>query len=408
MSNETAIIQGVLAQSERFVLPKPPRSDGVVLTNGADLTPMPINWLWQYWLAQGKFHILGGAPGQGKTTLAMAMTATVTLGGRWPDGTHCAKGNVLIWSGEDDPADTLLPRLIVMGADVSCVHFVTGSVIGGEKLPFDPARDLVALTSAARTIGEVSLLIVDPVVAAVTGDSYKNAEVRRNLQPLVDLGAALGAAVLGVHHFSKGGQGKDPTERITGSVAFGALARVVLVAAKSQGDDGTDRRILARSKSNVGPDDGGFEYSLDQIELDAYPGISASRVLWGKSLAGSARDLLGEAEDAGGDNTERDDAKVFLASMLRDGPVGSKQVRADCDGAGYAWSTIRRAQRDMGIQVEKNGFGSKSFWAWTLPKVSTNHEDAEVAHTKRVDTLSILGVSEHLSGDDVDRVEAEI
>ena len=59
----------------------------VVLTSGADLTPEPVIWLWPYWLARGKLHLLAGAPGQGKTTIAMAMAATVTSGGRWPNNT---------------------------------------------------------------------------------------------------------------------------------------------------------------------------------------------------------------------------------------------------------------------------------------------------------------------------------
>ena len=45
--------------------------------------------------------------------------------------------------------------------------------------------------------GEIKLLIVDPIVSAVAGDSHKNAEVRRGLQPLVDAGQKMGAAVLG-------------------------------------------------------------------------------------------------------------------------------------------------------------------------------------------------------------------
>ena len=93
-----------------------PRSR-VMLTCGADLTPEPVQWRWPDWLALGKFHLLAGAPWQGKTTIAMGLAATVTLGGRWPDGTRCAAGNVLVWSSEDDYTSTLLPRLIAAGAD---------------------------------------------------------------------------------------------------------------------------------------------------------------------------------------------------------------------------------------------------------------------------------------------------
>lgn len=235
--------------------PKPAAmEDGVILTCAASLKPEPVSWLWRDWLALGKFHVLAGAPGQGKTTIALAFAAAVTSGGRWPDNSQCPVGNVLMWSGEDDPADTLLPRLLAMGADPARVFFVTGARVGRDVVPFDPARDMAQLLAKAERIGDVRLLIVDPVVSAVAGDSHKNTEVRRALQPLVDLGAALGAAVLGISHFSKGSAGRDPTERVVGSMAFGAVARVVLCAAKVKGSGGDDdRRLLVRSKSNIGP-----------------------------------------------------------------------------------------------------------------------------------------------------------
>ena len=55
------------------------------------------------------------------------MAATVTVGGHWPDGTRCERGNILVWSGEDDHADTLLPRLLAAGADRTRCYFVEGT-----------------------------------------------------------------------------------------------------------------------------------------------------------------------------------------------------------------------------------------------------------------------------------------
>jgi hypothetical protein len=57
---------------------------------------------------------------------------------------------------------------------------------------------------------------------------------------------------------------------VTGSIAFAALARVVLVAAKVTSDSGDEmeaRRVLMRAKSNIGPDDGGFAYALERVEV---------------------------------------------------------------------------------------------------------------------------------------------
>ncbi len=365
MNAETILMNDVLSKAERI---KKPAQDGIILVNGGDLTAQQIAWLWKHWLALGKLHILAGPTGVGKTTIAMAVIATCTMGGRFPDGTRCEPGNVLIWSGEDDPADTLLPRLIAAGGDKNRVFFITGARLNGEVTPFDPARHMVQLVDAAQRIGGISLLVVDPVVSAVTGDSHKNTEVRRALQPLVDLAARLNAAVLGISHFAKGGQGQDPTQRVIGSVAFAAVARVVWVAAKVKGEDGEDRRILARSKSNIGPDDGGFEYHLEQVE--ALPGIEASRVAWGKAVEGTARELLTDPTDDP-DAAPRDGAADFLRQVLTGGPVPTKTIKAEALDAGHAWRTVRRAADDLMV-IKKKG-GMSEGWYWQLPKVSTKN-----------------------------------
>lgn len=360
--------------------------DKVILTCGADLTPQPVRWLWQYWLALGKLHILAGAPGQGKTTIALAMAATVTIGGRWPDGSRCDPGNVLIWSGEDDPADTLLPRLLASGADDSRCHFIKGAMRGGEVVPFDPARDLHQLREEIERIGGIRLLIVDPVVSAVTGDSHKNTEVRRALQPLVDMADACNCAVLGITHFAKGGQGTDPAQRVVGSVAFTAVARIVMVAAKVKGDEeGQDARILARGKSNIGPDDGGFEYHLEQRE--PIPGIPASCIAWGKAVQGTARELLtdpDEPQQEQSDASAKDAAIDFLVEILKDGSAPSKYVETEARAAGVSWATVRRAADTIGVTKRK----MNDAWYWFRPKLLNQvAQDAQPSNDEQVEQV---------------------
>ncbi|WP_133702205.1 AAA family ATPase [Roseateles toxinivorans] len=361
----------------------------MILTCAASLKPEPVTWLWPYWLAQGKLHILAGAPGQGKTTIALAFAATVTTGGRWPDGSRSPVGNVLMWSGEDDPADTLVPRLLAMGADPGRVHFITGSRVGSEVLPFDPARDMTQVLAAAEQIGDVRLLILDPVVSAVAGDSHKNTEVRRAMQPLVDLGAALNCAVLGISHFSKGGAGSEPASRVVGSIAFTAVARVVMVAAKVHSDDGEDRRILARGKSNIGPDDGGFEYQIEQSE--PLPGIHASYIAWGDSVDGSARELLAEPDQGQGEGGEVgafDDACAFLRSELAQGPKSAKYLLGEARQAGHSERTIKRAKARLNIESRKESTG----WLWGMAleaefKGAKNAKESNVRNLGTVGTL---------------------
>lgn len=397
----------------------------VDLIRASDVQPEAVSWLWNGWLAAGKMHILGGAPGTGKTTISMALAATVTTAGRWPDGSRSPTGNVVIWSGEDDPADTLVPRLALSGADLRRVYFIADVREGSERRSFDPAKDMEPLRRRLAEIGDVRLLIVDPIVSAIAGDSHKNAEVRRGLQPLADLAASMRCALLGITHFSKGTGGRDPVERLTGSLAFGALARVVLVAAKHQeeGEDGRTVRLFIRAKSNIGPDDGGFEYDLRQAEMKTHPGIFSSSVLWGDAVEGAARELLATADATDdGEGGTLADAKRFLSDLLADGPVPTRAIKGDADGAGHSWATIRRAQKALGIEIRKEGGsfgGGKQQWVWALPSAELAQgaqfehlqgeslkmlKTAEDAQQKEVSTFRNL---EHLQGDS-GAVEVEI
>lgn len=340
----------------------------VILTRGDAVQPVAVDWLWGGWLAAGKLHLIGGAPGTGKTTIAATLAACVTCGGRWPDGTRAERGSVVFWSGEDDVADTLNPRLRAAGADMARVHMVEGVTEGPDRYPFDPARDMDALRLALGAVPSVRLIVIDPIVSAVSGDSHKNAEVRRGLQPLVDLAGQLRCALLGVTHFSKGTAGREPTERITGSLAFGALARLIMVTAKQEAEgDRPERRLMLRAKSNIGPDGGGFVYDLRQGELDGYPGVEASSVLWGERIDGTARELLAEAEQRDDEGHEARDAADWLRDLLAAGPVQVKDVKRHGENAGFAWRTLQRAMRGAGIESRRGGFGLPATWALAAP-----------------------------------------
>ncbi|KWE77283.1 hypothetical protein WL78_00470 [Burkholderia ubonensis] len=336
----------------------------VTITRASNVVPEAIRWLWPDWLPEGKLTLLAGSPGTGKTTLALALAATVTRGGAWPDGTACNRaGDVLVWSGEDNPADTIVPRLMAAGADLERVHIITGRTDeNGELLPFDPAADMPLLSERLDDMADARLLILDPIVSAVSGDAHRVNDVRRNLQALVDMAGAYRCCVLGISHVAKGTQGKNPAERVIGSQAFVALARMVLIAGK---DEAAERRILARAKSNIAPDDGGVAYSLEMTETES---VRASRVVWGELIDGSAREILGDVEQQDDEvKTERVEAAEFLEGLLSDGPMSSKQIRKDADEAGFKWRTMHRAADSLG--VERRKIGMKEGWQWALPKM---------------------------------------
>jgi putative DNA primase/helicase len=271
----------------------------------------------------------------------------------------------------------------------------------GERRPFDPAIDTPLLALAlSRLPTPPAMLIVDPIVSAVAGDSHKNSETRRSLQPLVDLGERIGCAILGISHFSKGTSGRDPVERVTGSLAFGALARAVMAAVKTRAQDGTPGpRLFARAKSNLGPDGGGFHYSLEQVALPDSPGVYASRVLWGDPVEGEASALLAAAE-ADTDADERAvlaDAESWLVATLAEagGSMDRREIMGAAKRAHFPERTVYRARDKSGVQARTAGFGTSKRSVWTLrdcapPPDANSANPPNVANSANPESLATM------------------
>lgn len=338
----------------------------VTLLPFSQIEEKPVTWLWDQYLPLGKLTLLAGAGGTGKSTIAFSFAGTISNGGFWPDGTRCdAPGNVLIWSSEDDARDTIKPRLLAVNADVRRCMVIRGAKdANGVPIPFDPASDMDALREAVSHIGGVSLLIIDPIVSAVTGDMNKANDVRRSLQAFVDFATEMNASVLGITHFAKGTAGKNSAERVIGSTAFKDFSRMTLVAAK---DEESNRRVFTRAKSNYSPDTGGFNYSIEVLALRGE--ITATHIVWGEPLEGSSRAILASIEGDGHEDGEKmRGAKQFLIEMLSNGPAPSKELLKQAREAhGITEDTLRRAYKQIGTKPIRVGFGTNGTWMWALP-----------------------------------------
>lgn len=344
-----------------------------ILTSAQEVIIKPISWAWNQWLPLSKLTILGGAGGTGKTTLALSLASTITNGGQFPDGSRfLGGGNVLIWSSEDDPNDVLVPRLVAMGAKLGRIHFISAIKIDGIKIPFDPASDIHTLSKAIEKIGVVSLLIIDPIVSAVNGDMNQANTVRQSLQPIVDFAFEHQCAVIGISHVGKGTKGKDLTERVIGSQAFTAFARMVWITASNKE---TGERVLVRSKSNCSETDGGYTYGIEQMDLDN--GISASFVRWARSVSGDPTSIMQEFEslnDNWNEKTDRKAAKKFLMQELSQDGKPSQELIENAKENGFSEKTLRRAFKDICGVAQK--LAMNGGWVWRLPEEALPPEDA--------------------------------
>ena len=301
--------------------------------------------------------VFAGDPGLGKSLITSMIAAKVSTGGQWPvDGGRAPLGDAVILSGEDDPADTIVPRLRVAGADLNRVHILQPTVktdVGVEKL-FSIADDILHLEELVRSL-DCKVVVVDPA-SAFTGDidSHNNTEVRMLLFNLKAFAERSGVAVVCVTHFSKGTAGNSPVYRVMGSLAWTAAARSVIGIVKDPEDK--RRRLMLHVKSNIADDSGGYAYQIGQsedgiAELQFEPGrvdvsiedMAATNTGYGQKIA---------------------DAEDLLSEMLVGGPKYQQHIESRAWERGISVATLRRAKKELNVESEQ----IEGHWIWQLPE----------------------------------------
>jgi hypothetical protein len=225
----------------------------------SDIPAKKIIWLWQWRIAIGKLTTFAGLPDTNKSTTALDLAARVSRGDVLPAGEGQAPlGNVIILSSEDDPADTIRPRLEVMGADLERIHFISmvKEKSGKGKRGFDLTQDIERLERLIQEIGNVALIIIDPMSAYMGKpgklDSYRTSDVRAVLSPLGEMAARCGVAIVGVDHLNKTA-GLKALLRIAGSIAFAAAPRSLIIFVRDEEE--ADRRLFLPAKNNNAPEE---------------------------------------------------------------------------------------------------------------------------------------------------------
>ncbi len=321
----------------------------------------PLRWLWPWRVPLGKLTILAGDPALGKSLLLLDLAARVSCGHPLPDGDQAEVGDVIIVSAEDDPADTIRPRLEAAGADLERVHILRGcyqhSENGRPRLRDFSLADLDTLADALDSIAEqgrsVSLVVIDPVTAYLGNlDGNDNGGIRGVLRPLAELAARRAVAIIGLSHLNKAA-GMAALHRVTGSLAFVAAARAVHLVVADREDK--TRKLFLPLKCNLAPDPGGLAF---HIETDA-DGVPCLR--WESGAVEQEADAL-LAESQGERRSEQEEALGWLREILAEGPLLAVDLQRQARDAGIAWITVRRAKKAAGVVSRRQG----TVWTWAL------------------------------------------
>jgi KaiC/GvpD/RAD55 family RecA-like ATPase/predicted transcriptional regulator len=187
-----------------------------------DTAPAPIQWAFENCIPCGKVTLLAGAGGSSKSfltiTLAMQMAAHVELGVFKPIG----EGKVLILTAEEDQNDIhrrvhaiALSRMYndrQKAAILENVGIVSVRGLDWRLMYHDDSGDLQEtervdyVIDEIKALGNVRMVVFDPLVAFNGADENDNAEMSRLMFTLDRIANETGAAVVMVHHVSKGGQ----------------------------------------------------------------------------------------------------------------------------------------------------------------------------------------------------------
>ena len=342
----------------------------VILTRASEITPQSVPWIWRGVIASGKVTGIVGHPGLGKSQVAVDIAATVSTGRPWPGGVaNACCGDVIFLSAEDDPADTLSPRLMAAGANRSRVH-VVGAVkeASGAERAFNLARDLDQFANG-RDMSQVKLLVIDPVSAYLTSDKgsrvsqNSGSDVRAIQTRLAAFAVKNDLAVLTVSHLNKTG-GTKAINRITGSLEWVAAVRAMFLVTE---EPNTGWRLLLPVKNNLAQDSIGYAFRIEEkIVADGMP---TSAVVWRDDpVTMTADEALASASAGSKRQPALAEAEDFLRLLLHDGPMPSKGLQSEAAEAGVSGASLRRAAHNLGIQkVRVEGFADKGRWVWKLP-----------------------------------------
>jgi hypothetical protein len=306
---------------------------------------------------------------------------------------------VILVTTEDDPGDTLKPRLMAAGADLSKVSMLTmGS--SDAPVPFRVPQDADELGRRVAETG-AALVVLDPLLEFIDGkvDSHRSHPVRQALAALNKIARESGCAALVVFHLNKG-ISTDPLLRHEGSAAFTQVVRSGLMLGHDpddpNGEDGS-QRVLAVSSSNLAAIPTSIVYRIDTARVDGDLGddIATARMTAIGESATGAHDLLrGQPDDE--EQTGTDEAEQLLRTELADRPAAAGEIQKQARRLGITDKQLRRARSRLRVESAKAGFSGG--WEWSLPKTPTEDApdgDREEGHLGRLrDPERDCGVSE--------------
>ncbi len=331
----------------------PEKPSGLVVLD--TVTPEPVSWLWDGYIPLGKLTVIDGDPGVGKSTATLDLAARVSRGASMPDGSPGVLGGAVLLTLEDGLADTIVPRLKAIDADLRRIIALQAVHDENGKPRFPTVEDVEAIRQACEKV-QAKVVIIDPLTAHLSGriNSWRDQDIRAALTPLAKMAEETGVAVIVVRHLNKN-SGGQAIYRGGGSIGIIGAARCAYLVAKDPEDE--NKRVFAPIKNNLAPMPPSLSFGVEDCN-------GVARIRWlGESSHGA--DALLVIPASAEERSALDEAKDFLRDILSAGPVEARIVQREARETGIKDATLRRAKKALGIVVQKEGY--QGAWSWAFP-----------------------------------------
>ena len=328
--------------------------------------------LWEPYFLRDTLGFLDGAPGVGKTMIALDMCAKITGGGTLPAAwrsdadqmkVKLPKGNVVYLTQENDPARSLRPRMDRLGGDPN--KFFIHKLDGDEDefftlMNLDPLRSMIAQVNPVA-------VFLDPIMNFMgeTTDTHRDNEVRPMLSRLMQLANDTETTIIGIRHLRKAATG-SAVYAAGGSVAFSGAARSVVIASKYYDEAlGAERTVMAHAKTSDTPMGASQEYKIEDEGKDDR-GFYLTKFEWMGRADIRADELVGENAGKTREN-KTDQVKGLICQLIDANPDGvpATVVLQAAQAMGVSDKTTRKAADELGVLKDRvGGSGKNGKWVW--------------------------------------------
>lgn len=308
-----------------------------------DLPLKPVHWLWKDRLATGSLAMISGAPGSGKTWIALDVAAALSRGRAPVTSEPCDPCNILYASSGHGSTDIIHRRFAALLGDLARLAILRQPAASRELCDTAVLEDALDRTHAR-------LLILDAFPVNPRG-GFDAAQTVAVLDRLAGLAESHHCCILLLRQRNRRGPGRPPrTNESSAAIHTEFLA--------GSSPDAPAHTALLRRQSKLGPLTQPLAYAINAAGTFAWTGSSTL-----------IPEVILADRPSGAGMPKRRFAGQWLRQYLQAGSKSQYTVEQDAHREGVCIATLRRAKFDLGVSSSKDGVSG--VWYWTLPGITT-------------------------------------